>query len=367
MIYSVMRNWELQLATDSGDRRESVPYRVGGEWLMDEFPEVRGPDDLGGLMQASAQIVAESAAFYRRADGPVEFRRRPPALLEFASRGVTREDSNRTALVTYRPIQPGCPMVLALPPWNTARWSLRRLMPIARMCGMGSAALSLPYQDERRPEGWSYAHGLCSADIGMTIRSMQQGVLDAMDAISVLQQMGHRDILLAGFSIGSGLAALVDMHDARPAGVICVLCADSFADCTWRGISTVYIRRELERHINLNTLRKAWMPMHFARMAHRLSGHPRLLRAMATARFDYTFPQENCRRFQVRYRSLNVPHSWTRLPCGHYTLSVPPFSIRFALWLRNRLREFRMALDGVDPLAGVSVDDTPIGLGEDLV
>ncbi|MFG0329024.1 MAG: hypothetical protein ACF8PN_03910 [Phycisphaerales bacterium] len=336
-VYSrMMRNWETRLALQATAGREETDYRVGADWFRDDFPELTGDDDLEGLARVTERLSSDSGAWYRPSDEPVEFVRKG-GRITFQSRGVTPEKDNKTAYLAYRPIEDGRPIVLALPHWNAARRTLRTLLPLAARCGFGGAALSLPYQDERMPADWGFARKLVSADLGLTVRAMQQAVLDAMDAISILQQLGHRQVLVLGFSFGSGVTALLDAHDPRPVATFCVLCADSFADCTWNGASTVHLRERLEVEIDLPMLRRVWRPMEFRHFTHRLNQHPRLTRAMLTARYDLTFPYKNGQRLRKAFRNHQVAHTWKQMACGHYTLGQAPFSIQFALWLRGLL------------------------------
>lgn len=346
MLSRFFRNWEIQLAAEHGDRRSSRPFRVGGDWWTDEYPGiVSGPDDLDGLTKLGMHLAENSAEFFKPSPEHIDFEM-SKGVITYKSRGVTGEKQNRIARLTYRPNKvEGGPIVLGLPPWNLARWGLRQLLPIARRTGFGGASMSLPYQDERMPEGWDYAEALVSPDLGLTMRAMQQGVLDAMDAITILRQLGHRRIVVIGISMGSGITALLDMHDPRPDACICVLCANNFADCAWNGISTVHLRDEVEEHLSLEQLRQIWSPMEFGRYVDQLHAHPRLMRAMVTARFDFTFPRVNCRQFQRLYRDNKIDHTWTVLPCGHYSLSRPPFSYRFGLWIMRRLREIHQRID----------------------
>lgn len=333
-----MRNWEVRLALQYGRDHKPLPFRVGADWWMDEFDELAGPDDLEGLTAIADRWCANSEQFYRIAEGEVPFEVKP-GLVTFPSRGTTDQERNRTVYMAYRPLEEGGPITLALPAWNTQRWRFKSLLPTIRQLGFGGASLSLPYQDERMPAQWTYAQGLISSDLGLTLRAIQQSVLDSMDAISVLRQLGHAKIIVLGTSIGSGVLNLLDAHDPRPDGVLCVLCADSFARCVWNGVSTRHLRKVLERHIGLDELDRVWRPISAGSYVDRLANQPRPMRAMLTTRYDYTFPHENGRRLRELFAKHGVDHTWSEMSCGHYTLSRSPFSLRFLLWLKNRLRQ----------------------------
>jgi len=343
-----MRNWEARLAHHYGRKHHPLPFRVGTDWWKDEFPQLAGDDDLPGLMAVASEWGQHPERFFPRASGEVPFTAKS-GLIEYPSRGVTGETCNRTGYMAYRPLREGCPMVLAIPAWNAERWKLRTLLPTARACGFGGASISLPYQDERQPEQWDYAEALISSDLGQTMRSVQQSVLDTMDAVSVLRQLGHQRIVVLGFSVGSAIVNIVDAFDPRPLGVICVLCADNFAHCVMNGISTRHVRKSIEPHVDREQLDRLWHPLSASCYAYRLRDMPRPLRAMLTSHYDFTFPFEMGRRLRARFEQEGVPHEWKEMSCGHYTLSCAPFSLTFLVWLRSKLRQAAALPDGVVP------------------
>jgi len=348
-VYSrLMRNWEARLAHHYGRNHHPLPFRVGADWWKDEFPQIADADDIAGLIAVADEWAEAPASFFPLADGEVPFTDKS-GLIEYPSRGVTGELRNRTGYLAYRPLRRGCPMVLAVPAWNAERWKLRTLLPTARACGFGGASLSLPYQDERQPAQWAYAKALISPDLGQTMRSFQQSVLDTMDAVSVLRQLGHQRIVLLGFSVGSAIINIVDAFDPRPLGVICVLCADNFARCVMGGISTRHVRTSIEPHVDLEQLDRLWNPLSASCYAHRLRDMPRPLRVMLTSHYDFTFPFELGRRLRTRFEEERVPHEWKEMSCGHYTLSCAPFSLRFMVWLRSKLRQVAALPDSAVP------------------
>lgn len=311
---------------------------MGAEWWKDEFEHIQSEDDVEGLASVADLWVREPEQFLFPAPEPVPYTLKS-GLIEFPSRGVTSEARNRTGYIAYRPLRDGCPMVLAVPAWNTERWKLRTLLPTARQCGFGGSSISLPYQDERQPAQWRYAEALISSDLGRTMRSIQQSVLDTMDAVSILRQLGHERIVLLGFSVGSAVVNIVDAFDSRPLGVICVLCGDSFAHCVMHGISTRHIRKSIEPNISFELLDRIWRPLSAYSYVERLGSRPRPLRIMLTSHYDFTFPFDNGRRLRTRFEENAVEHEWKELGCGHYTLSCAPFSIRFLMWLKTKLRQ----------------------------
>ncbi len=338
MYSRLIRNWEVRLAHSYGRDHVPLPFRVGADCWRDEFPSIAGQDDIEGLMAVADEWVSDPERFLPRIPGDVPFTVKD-GLIEYPSRGVTSEVRNRTGYIAYRPLRKGCPMVLAVPAWNTERWKLKTLLPSVRQCGFGGASLSLPYQDERQPETWKYAQALICSDLGRTMRSMQQSVLDTMDAVGILRQLGHERIVLVGFSVGSAVVNMLDAFDPRPTGVICVLCGDDFTQCVMQGISTRHVRKSIEPNLDMERLQRVWRPLSASTYVHRLRDMPRPLRVMLTSHYDFTFPVETGRRLRAQFEQHEVPHEWREMGCGHYTLSCAPFSLRFLMWLKTKLRQ----------------------------
>jgi hypothetical protein len=77
--------------------------------------------------------------------------------------------------------------VLVLPQWNAQPDSHVEACRIFNGLGMSALRLTLPYHEERRPPELERAEHLVSSNIGRTIQSMRQAVLDARAAGALVE------------------------------------------------------------------------------------------------------------------------------------------------------------------------------------
>jgi len=59
--------------------------------------------------------------------------------------------------------------------------------------------------------------------------------------------------------LGSAYACLASAHDPRISVNVFNHCSTYVADVVWTGLSTQHVRRGLEQHIDLDSLRNAWL------------------------------------------------------------------------------------------------------------
>src|SRR4030095_4221320 len=98
--------------------------------------------------------------------------------------------------------------VVFLPQWNAHPDSHVEACRIFNGLGMAALRLTLPYHEERRPAELERAEHLVSSNIGRTIQSMRQAVLDARAGVRWLKQQGFERVGVLGPSIRSCTAFL---------------------------------------------------------------------------------------------------------------------------------------------------------------
>jgi hypothetical protein len=96
------------------------------------------------------------------------------------------------------------------------------------------------------------------------------------------------------------------------------------------------VREGLEGHIDLPSLRRLWMPISPYPYVDRLRDRRSLL---VYAKYDLTFPLALSRQMINEFRTRNVPHVTSMLPCGHYTTGRTPFKWMDGFVLTRFLRE----------------------------
>jgi hypothetical protein len=99
-----------------------------------------------------------------------------------------------------------------------------------------------------------------------------------------------------------------------------------FADVAWNGISTHHVRKGLDGNIELEELRKIWMPISPKAYFKKLVGTGKKS-FLVHALYDYSFPPNLSKEVLRDYQELNLPHSAFALRCGHYTSGVFPFNV----------------------------------------
>src|SRR5215510_4302603 len=151
--------------------------------------------------------------------------------------------------------------VVVLPQWNAQPDSHVEACRIFNGLGMTALRLTLPYHEERRPPELERAEHLVSSNIGRTIQSMRQAVLDARAAVRWLKQQGFERVGVLGTSIGSCTAFLPFAHEPDINVGVFNHVSGYFADVVWQGISTQHVRQGIEPVLTLEELREFWRPI----------------------------------------------------------------------------------------------------------
>jgi hypothetical protein len=192
--------------------------------------------------------------------------------------------------------------------------------------GISALRLTLPYHEARRPPELERADYLVSSNVGRTIQSVRQAVLDARAAAHWLREHeGYNRIGIMGTSIGSCTAFLAFAHEEQIDVGVFNHVSGYFADVVWRGLSTQHVRASFGDELTLEELRQYWLPISPLPFIPRLLRmRPRPMRFIA-ARYDLTFPVDLSRDVIAETRRHNLPLSVAWLPCGHYTSGEKPW------------------------------------------
>lgn len=254
-------------------------------------------------------------------------------LLTWTSAVRTPSTENNTARARFFPAplkrrSSGQPRsaVVVLPQWNADSLSHVDLCRILNRLGISALRLTLPYHEARRPPDLERADYLVCSNVGRTIQSMRQAVLDTRAAVDWLIEHGGYDrIGILGTSIGSCTAFLAYAHDERIKVGVFNHVSGYFADVVWRGISTQHVRAGFGDQLTLEELRQYWLPISPLPFITRLlEMRPRPMRFIA-ARYDLTFPVDLSREVIAETRRLGIPLDVAWLPCGHYTSGEKPW------------------------------------------
>jgi len=215
--------------------------------------------------------------------------------------------------------------VVVLPQWNAQPDSHVEACRIFNGLGMTALRVTLPYHEQRRPADLERAEHLVSSNIGRTIQSMRQAVLDARAGVRWMRAQGIERIGILGTSIGSCTAFLAFAHEPAINVGIFNHVSGYFADVVWEGISTQHVRAGIETDLTLEELREFWTPISPVPFIPRLlEMKPRPMRFIA-ARYDLTFPVNLSHKVINEVRSLGIDVDVVWLPCGHYTTAELPW------------------------------------------
>ena len=253
-------------------------------------------------------------------------------LLTWTSAVQTSSPENNTArarffpVVSRNPARRAARAVVVLPQWNSDAASHVALCRLLNRFGITALRLTLPFHEARRPPELERADYLVSSNIGRTIQSVRQAVLDARAAVGwLVEHCGFTRIGIVGTSIGSCAAFLAFAHDERLRVGVFNHVSSYFADAVWRGISTQHVRAGFGDSITLEELRQYWLPISPFPYAQKLLRMlPRPMRFIC-ARYDLSFPVDLSRDAIMEARRLGLPLDVSWIPCGHYTLGENPW------------------------------------------
>ena len=215
--------------------------------------------------------------------------------------------------------------VVILPQWNADRESHVELCRILNRLGISALRVTLPYHEERRPPELERAVHLVSSNVGRTIQSVRQAVLDTRAAVRWLIERGFNRIGIIGTSIGSCTAFLAFAHDPHINVGVFNHVSGYFADVVWHGISTQHVRAGFGDALTLEELRHHWLPISPRAFAERLLRMPARPMRFIAARYDLTFPADLTRKVIAEVKHLGLPLDVAWLPCGHYTSGEIPW------------------------------------------
>jgi hypothetical protein len=320
VLARVFHAWERRLAAAATDRVVR-PFEWGLDWI--EPSPVDADVAASWLEQWADATVATSEQFFALPHS--DEWRLDADRLSFPSAITTPHPENNLVRARYFPERSPAGRrraVLVLPQWNADANGHVGLCRLINQFGISALRLSLPYHDERRPPELRRADYVVSANVGRTAQVCRQAVLDARRAIAWLSREGYESIGILGTSLGSCLAMLTTAHEPRVRAAALNHISPFFADVVWRGLSTEHVRQGLDGHIDLDRLRRIWLPISPFPYLERVRDRRILL---VYARYDLTFPVDLSRTLVREFRRRQIPHELTVLPCGHYSTGVTPF------------------------------------------
>jgi pimeloyl-ACP methyl ester carboxylesterase len=286
----------------------------------DDFYSYRKPSDFR-LERREVQVFSTRAVPDPRLEEKV--RGTHAEFLRFTSPVATPFPENNLVNARWFPAR-GRRAVVLLPHWNSDAISYTSLCRVLNWMGVAVLRLSMPYHDIRRPAEIDRADYAVSANIGRTLDSVRQGVIDARCCLDWLEAQGYNRLGIVGTSLGSCYAFIATAHDPRIQVAAFNHASTYFADVVWHGQSTRHIREGLETAIDLENLRQVWRAVSPIVYFDKFSRWPRRS-LIIYGKYDMTFLPEFSEQVVEEFAKHNLDHKVVVLPCGHYTMGETPY------------------------------------------
>lgn len=322
MFRSYIRWREEQLAREDEPHKRGEPMAYGLELLLgqnlagDPFPALR--DYVRHhLANSDSYFLPSEVSDYILVGHTLTF----PSPIE-----TETQANNRVSCRVFESRRQQRAVVI-LPHWNAVGGGYDWLARCLRLAGITAVRMSLPYHDDRRPPSMRIASRMVSSNLGLTIRSCRQAVLEARLIINWLWDRGYRRIGVIGSSLGSAIASLVAAHDARVRAAALPLTAALFGEVVWTGRATRHIRQALDGLITLEQLNEIWSIISPLPYVPRLRACD-VAMLVLSGREDTVFQPYLTQRLIDAFREHGVRYCWETLPCGHYTMGTFPFTLR---------------------------------------
>lgn len=332
MYYSWLDRWDERRAQHGDVIKEIADFDLGVELA---FPEAKTDASISEFCALADQAVADPA-FFEKLGGHASDFEREDGWVRFSSEISTAIKDNNQVYAKVAESGSLDQALVVFHHWNANKRSPQLAHFFSRR-GITVVEMALPYHLERNRPGSAYADHMLSPNLGRTIQSVRQAVLDGRKLIRYLKSEGYKEISVLGMSLGSWVAGLVAAHDAAVSKAALFLTAGSLADMVWSGRATQAIRESLEPVIDLADLNRAWAPLNLENYANNLARHELALQVVLASRDKVVLP-ELSQRFVEQLKNAGARPDVVALNCGHYSLAMPPYIVFAGLNLQRLLR-----------------------------
>ncbi len=322
------------------DNRIVRPFEWGTEFVK---PDSNGADPLAVFLDHSKTVLKNSDEFFAlRERIDFEFERGEEVLTWTSSKTTHSAENNLARAKLFPHVDDKKAAVVVLPHWNAKEGSYFDLCKFFNRFGVSALRLTLPYHEERMPPELERADYLVSPNVGRTIESIRQAVLDTKAAVRWLKEDGYERVGLVGTSIGSCVGFLAFVHDETIEASVYNHVSGYVADVVWRGLSTYHVKEGLEDKIALEDLRTCWLPVSPMAYMEKLASLPERPQRYIYTLYDLSFPIDLSRDTMNALNKYNIKHDEVSIPCGHYTLGEKPWvyldGYKIISFLRKHLR-----------------------------
>lgn len=232
--------------------------------------------------------------------------------------------------------------VLVLPHWNAKAGTYFDLCKVFNKIGFSALRLTLPYHEERMPPELERADYLVAPNVGRTLQSLRQSVVDTRSAVRWLKSQGYEKVGLVGTSIGSCVGFFAFVHDMQINAAVFNHVSGYVADVVWEGLSTYHVKEAIGENVALDELREYWLPISPMAYMSKLASLPVRPQRYIYTLYDLSFPVDLSRDTMAALKKNHIKHSKVSIPCGHYTLGEKPWvyydGYKIVSYLRKHLK-----------------------------
>lgn len=310
-------------------RRDDI--KCPSELVLDAwraFPEAKGVASFAEFCRHAEMMVGSSTSFFTPAEELPDVTHQD-GFLRFRSDISTGTIENDTVYAKVTEAKSSDHALVVFHHWNASDRNAQLAQFFAKR-GITVFEMAMPYHLERKRPDSMHADYMLSPNLGRTIQSVRQAVIDGRQLVRVAERAGYRKISVLGISLGSWVAGLIAAHDLSVQKASLLLTGGDLAEMVWTGGATRHIRISLEGKIEPQDLQRAWAPLNLTSYAHQLA-RPSLYLQLVFARRDQVVLPALSERFvdQLRASGASPDVSW--LNCGHYSLTLPPFVVSVGL------------------------------------
>ncbi len=321
MYHSWLDRWDERRAAE-GDKTKSATAPAVGAHLA--FPGAAATTPLHGFAAQAANALKDPD-FFALPAGYAPHIERDGTMVRFPSSVSTGVAENDLVWADMTETAVKDHALIVLHHWNASRRNTA-LAKLLSKRGISVVQMALPYHLERARPNAPHADGMLSANLGRTVQSMRQAVLDTRHLVAWLRGCGYGQISVLGMSLGSWVAGLAAAQEPLISRAALFLTAGSLADMVWTGRATRHIRASLAPSIDLDDLRAAWVPLNLEHHAEGLA-RPGLRVQMTLAKRDTVVLPGLTEQFLQALHAKGQTSQVHRLNCGHYSLGRPPHAL----------------------------------------
>jgi hypothetical protein len=320
------------------DNRVVHPFGWGVEFID---KNANGGDPREFFREYTKKVLANSDEFFFSPE-IADYKLKDNQLTWTSAIETTSEENNTVRARFFPHAENKKSAVVVLPHWNARAGTYFDLCKVFNRVGVSALRLTLPYHEERMPPELERADYLVAPNVGRTLQSLRQSVVDTRSAVRWLKEQGYEKVGVVGTSIGSCVGFFAFAHDPSIDAGVFNHVSGYVADVVWQGLSTYHVKEGLQNDVALDELREFWLPISPMVYMDKLSKMPPRPQRYIYTLYDLTFPVDLSRDMMRSLREHKIAHDVVKIPCGHYTLGEKPWVYidgwKIVSYLRKHLR-----------------------------